>query len=98
MAGGERPSCGSSRRGPGGLRLGSHGSDALQYGIQQAHSPPSGYFLEEYGRVVGLGVESKVTRSTAKGDPLCEWELVLERNATTEAYVASLPPLPPSVG
>ena len=54
-----------------------------------------GYFLEEFGRVIGLGVESKVTRSTARGDPFCEWELALERSATTEAYVASLPPLPP---
>ena len=53
-----------------------------------------GYFLEEYGRVIGLGIESKVARSTARGDPFCEWELVLDRSPTTEAYVASLPPLP----
>ncbi len=53
-----------------------------------------GYYLEEFGRVVGVGLESKVTRSTAKGDPFCEWEFTLERTPSTLAYVASLPALP----
>ena len=50
-----------------------------------------GYYLEEFGRVLGIGVESKVTKSTARGQPLCEWEYVVERTPTSEAYVASLP-------
>ncbi len=52
-----------------------------------------GYYLEEFGRVLGIALESKVTRSTARGQPLCEWEYVLERTPASEAYVASLPPL-----
>jgi hypothetical protein len=50
-----------------------------------------GYYLEEFGRVLGVAIESKVTKSTARGQPLCEWEYVLERTPTSEAYVASLP-------
>ena len=34
-----------------------------------------GYYLEDYGRLVGLELESKVTRSTARGGSSCEWEL-----------------------
>jgi hypothetical protein len=51
-----------------------------------------GYYLEEYGRLVGVDVESTVTRSTARGDTFCEWEHRLVRGPRTEAYVASLPP------
>jgi len=50
-----------------------------------------GYYLEEYGRLVGIEVTSKVTRSTALGDKFCEWEHVIGRNPATEAFVASLP-------
>jgi hypothetical protein len=53
-----------------------------------------GYFLEEYGRLIGLELESKVTRSTAHSEPFCEWEYVLARTPATVAYVASLPALP----
>ena len=53
-----------------------------------------GYYLEEFGRVVGLELEGKVTRSTARGHPSCEWEYVLVRTPASEAYVASLPALP----
>ncbi|HEX3597213.1 MAG TPA: hypothetical protein VHU80_19025 [Polyangiaceae bacterium] len=52
-----------------------------------------GYYLEEFGALVGLPLSAKVTRSTAKRDPFCEWEITLERSERTEAYVASLPPL-----
>jgi hypothetical protein len=52
-----------------------------------------GYYLEEFGRVLGIALESKVTKSTARGQPLCEWEYILERTPPSEAYVASLPPL-----
>lgn len=52
-----------------------------------------GYYLEEFGRVLGIALESKVTKSTARGQPLCEWEYILERTPASEAYVASLPPL-----
>lgn len=52
-----------------------------------------GYYLEEYGRLVGIELTSQVTRSTADGDSNCEWELRLGRTAVTEAYVASLPDL-----
>ncbi len=52
-----------------------------------------GYYLEEFGRVLGITLESKVTKSTARGQPLCEWEYVIERNPISEAYVASLPQL-----
>jgi len=50
-----------------------------------------GYYLEEYGRLVGIEVSSIVTRSTANDDPFCEWEIRLSRSAATDAYVASLP-------
>jgi hypothetical protein len=52
-----------------------------------------GYYLEEYGKLVGLELESSVTRSTARGQALCEWEHRLARTPATEAYVASLPPV-----
>jgi hypothetical protein len=52
-----------------------------------------GYYLEEFGRLVGVEVESKVTRSTARGDPYCEWAHVLARTPASERYVASLTPL-----
>jgi hypothetical protein len=50
-----------------------------------------GYYLEEFGRLVGVDVESKVTHSTARGDAHCEWEHTLGRTPVSEAYVASLP-------
>jgi hypothetical protein len=50
-----------------------------------------GYYLEEFGRLIGLTLESKVRRSTASGDPLCEWEFFLERSPSSQAYIASLP-------
>jgi hypothetical protein len=53
-----------------------------------------GYYLEEFGRMIGLQLESQVTRSTARGDPFCEWEYHLGRTPTSEGYVASLPALP----
>ena len=51
-----------------------------------------GYYLEEYGRLVGIELVSKVTRSTARKDPFCEWEYRLARTPENIAYVASLPP------
>jgi hypothetical protein len=52
-----------------------------------------GYYVEEFGRVVGLALESRVKRSTASGDLLCEWEILMERTPRSEAYIASLPPV-----
>ena len=49
-----------------------------------------GYYLEEYARLIGIEMTSTVTRSTALGDPFCEWEHRLARTPETEAYVASL--------
>ncbi len=57
-----------------------------------------GYYVEEYGRLVGLQIESSVTRSTARGKASCMWEYVLGRTRATESYVASLPPLSVSRG
>jgi hypothetical protein len=50
-----------------------------------------GYYLEEYGRLVGIDLVSTVTRNTARKDPFCEWEYLLARTPEAEAYVASLP-------
>ena len=50
-----------------------------------------GYYLEEYGRLIGIELESTVTRSTTNGDLFCEWEHRLARTAATEAFVESLP-------
>jgi hypothetical protein len=50
-----------------------------------------GYYLEEYGRLVGLKVTSTVTKSTARKDAFCEWEHQLVRESRTDAYIASLP-------
>ncbi len=52
-----------------------------------------GYYLEEFGKLIGLDVDSKVLRSTAQGHPFCEWECILGRSEQTEAFVASLPQL-----
>jgi hypothetical protein len=53
-----------------------------------------GYYLEEFGRMIGLELESSVTRSTARGEPFCEWEYRLAPTPASEGYVASLPALP----
>jgi hypothetical protein len=54
-----------------------------------------GYYLEEFGRLVGLQLVSKVTRSTTRGNSSCEWEYtLLARSPAAVAFVASLPPLP----
>jgi hypothetical protein len=53
-----------------------------------------GYYLEEFGRLVDVELESTVTKSTARGSSYCEWEHTLARTPTSEAYVASLPPIP----
>ena len=50
-----------------------------------------GYYLEEFGRLVGIKLESHVTQSTARGSARCEWEYTLARTPASEAYVASLP-------
>ena len=42
---------------------------------------------------MGVGLESKVTQSTTRGDPRCAWEYTLARTPASEAFVASLPPL-----
>jgi hypothetical protein len=52
-----------------------------------------GYYLEEFARMIGLELEGNVTRSTARGEPFCEWEYHLARTPATERYVASLPAL-----
>jgi hypothetical protein len=52
-----------------------------------------GFYLEEFGRLMGLEVASRVVRSTARGDAFCEWEYRLARGAIEDAYVASLPRL-----
>lgn len=52
-----------------------------------------GYYLEEYGRLVGFELSSSVTRSTVRGDPFCEWEHRLTRTPAAQAYVGSLPPM-----
>jgi hypothetical protein len=53
-----------------------------------------GFYLEEYGRLVGIELTSSVTRSTANGDAFCEWEHRLVRSPATDAYVAALPRAP----
>jgi hypothetical protein len=52
-----------------------------------------GYYLEEFGHLVGVELESKVTQSTALGDRMCEWVHTLARTPASEAYVATLPPV-----
>ena len=52
-----------------------------------------GYYLEEYGRLVGLELKSRVVLSTARGDKFCEWEHQLAQSPATEAFVLSLPPV-----
>lgn len=51
-----------------------------------------GYYLEELGRVVGVELSSRVTRSTARGSLYCEWEHLLSRTPESDSYIASLPP------
>lgn len=50
-------------------------------------------YTEEYGRLSGIPITGKVVRSTAKGDPFCEWEYTFGRNDQTEAFVRGLAPL-----
>jgi hypothetical protein len=52
-----------------------------------------GYYLEEFGHLVGLQLVSKVTRSTARGSTSCEWDYALARTPASVAFVASLPVL-----
>ncbi|MGH7438764.1 MAG: hypothetical protein ACRENE_24005 [Polyangiaceae bacterium] len=53
-----------------------------------------GYYLEELGRVVGVAVESTVTRSTARGHRYCEWELDLAPTPASQAYIGTLSIVP----
>lgn len=50
-------------------------------------------YTEEYGRLVGIPLHGKVVRSTAKGDPFCEWDYTFERTPASEAYIRSQEPL-----
>jgi hypothetical protein len=50
-----------------------------------------GYYLEEYARLIGINMVSKVTKNTATGDSFCEWHHQLARSPATEEYIASLP-------
>ena len=52
-----------------------------------------GYYLEEFGRLIGLPIESQVTHSTARGEPFCQWEYRLGRSPASEAYISTLPTL-----
>lgn len=64
------------------------------------HIPTDGYvrlqvaYIEEYGRLVGIPLQGKTVRSTAKGDPFCEWDYTFERTPASEAYIRSLRPVP----
>lgn len=51
-------------------------------------------YTEEYGRLIGIDIKGKVLRSTARGDPFCEWEYTIGRTPASEAFIASLPQLP----
>jgi hypothetical protein len=53
-----------------------------------------GYYLEELGALVGVQLESTVTKSTARGSTYCEWEHTLAPTPESEAYVASLRVVP----
>jgi hypothetical protein len=53
-----------------------------------------GYYLEEFGRVLDIELESTVTRSTARGSAYCEWEHALGHTPAADAYIASLPVVP----
>ena len=53
-----------------------------------------GYYLEEFGRTVGVEVRSKVLKSTARGHEQCEWEYSLAQNEATDTLIASLPAIP----
>ena len=50
-----------------------------------------GYYLEEYGELIGIHMVSRVTKSTANGAGFCEWEHQLPRTPAAEAFIASLP-------
>jgi hypothetical protein len=50
-----------------------------------------GYYLEEYARLIGINMVSRVTKSTASGASFCEWQHQLARSPATEAYIATLP-------
>jgi hypothetical protein len=54
-----------------------------------------GYYLEEFGHLIGIELASQVIRSTARGDALCEWECILGRSPQNETFVASLPRVRP---
>lgn len=53
-------------------------------------------YTEEHARLVGIELYGAVTRSTARGDPFCEWKYTFARTPASEAYVASLPEVPGS--
>ncbi len=53
-----------------------------------------GYYVEEFGRLVGVELTSRVLRSTARGHGHCEWECNLDRTPTSEEFIATLPAVP----
>lgn len=65
------------------------------------HIPLEGFvraqvtYLTELASLAGIRMSrGQVLRSTAQGEPFCEWALFFERSPESEAYVQSLPRLP----
>ena len=52
------------------------------------------YFVE-FGRLAGLQIRSRITRTTMDGDPYCEWEYTVEHTPENVASLATLPVAPP---
>lgn len=81
------------------IRGGHVATNALVARLTGFQIPIDGYlrlqsaYMEEYARLVGIALTGKVIRSTARGEPFCEWEYTLTRTPESEAFIASLPAL-----
>ena len=48
-------------------------------------------YLVEFARLMGIKITVRLRRSTAEGDPYCEWEYRVERSPAAVASLARLP-------
>ncbi|HVU04215.1 MAG TPA: hypothetical protein VHE30_20800 [Polyangiaceae bacterium] len=48
-------------------------------------------YMAEFGRLVGVRMEGRVTQSTVRGDPVCEYEFRVEPTPENLASLAKLP-------
>ena len=64
--------------------------NGFKYSVQGLVDLQTGY-LAEFARLAGARMTVKLVRSTASGDPFCEWEFAIERTPALEQWLLALP-------